>query len=394
MNKQSIYERLGIDPDKAVVREIFEKVINNKHPGAFVNIIPDPINSDYSFTHHVDGDGSKFVQCLLYFLVTGKSDIFKSIVDNALSMNTGDVACAGFVGPYTFVDILNVKMDEKLKKILLLSVACRAFELMELYKKNDINLKFLGGETADLPDQVRSGIFDISINAWTRTEDLITGNVKVGDKIYGFASDGKATWEDEINSGIMSNGLTLGRSALMHEFYDIEHPITKREGSFYDGRFYVNDKPEILTGMTVGEALLSPTRQWAIVIKKLLTYLKKMDCLSLVHGISMNTGGGATKIKNVCKGGICYHKKMPKPPAIFQLIQSESKEEWKDMFKGFNCGVGLDIVGSDNPKLHEALKQTARECNISLYELGFCESAESKKKNEIILETLYGEWRF
>ncbi|MBU0612085.1 hypothetical protein KKA39_00560 [Patescibacteria group bacterium] len=385
---KSKYEEMGVDPHKSNVRKIFGAVVNNDYPGAFVNIVEDPSIIKQVLTQHQDGDGSKSVQRMLHYLETKDETIFRYMVDDALSMNTGDIAAAGFVfGTWVLTDILNVNLGKELKEIVMQSVAIRFQELKELYKKNGFNsFLFLGGETADLKNQITPGtfVFDIGITAWAKKDDLITGNIKPDDKIYGFASDGKAKWEQEPNSGIGSNGLTLARSCLMHQEYNFKYnPVIPN--SFYEGKFKVWDTPQILGRLTVSEALLSPTRQWAIVIHKILSHLKKMNCSHLLHGITMNTGGGATKIKNIGRGGIVYYKQMPKMPPLFELIQEESGETLRGMYETFNCGVGIDLIGKDDPRLHEVLREVSRECGIKLYELGHCEACEGK--NKVILYT-------
>lgn len=391
---QSLYEQLGVDPRKHTVREIFEKLIDNEYPGAFVNIITDPFCPSRVLTQHQDGDGSKFIQRMIHYLENNDKQIFAGMVDDALSMNSSDIAASGFVfGPWIITDVLNLSLPPKIKELVLKVIAIRFLELRELYKEHGFDIKFLGGETADLPDQVRSGVFDISITAWAEKSDLIAGNVQGGDLIFGFPSDGRASWEEADNSGIMSNGLTLARSCLMKKEYNEQYPNLKRDSLFYKGRF---DNNECFSDeMTVGEALLSPTRQWAIVIKELMVLLKEENALPLLHGISINTGGGATKISNIGQGDILYIKDMPPPPPFFRLIQGESGEDWKNMYQTFNCGVGIDIIGADNPVFIEALKRTATKCGLPLYRLGVCQRLLSgSKKNEVQLNTFAGTFYY
>ncbi len=394
---QSIYEQLGIDPSKSSVREIFEKVVDNEYQGAFVNIITDPYCSSRALTMHQDGDGSKFIQRLLHYFESGDETIFAGMVDDALAMNTGDIAASGFVfGPWIITDVLNVNMPRDLKKIVMKAVAARMIELRDLYRQHGFQIKFLGGETADLPDQVRSGVFDIGITAWADKKDLVIGNVQGGDLIFGFPSDGKAVWENQENSGIMSNGLTMARRELMSGDYNDKYPTLKRDGGFYQGDFHYNDSPPELNGMSVSEAILSPTRQWPLVIRKIISILKKADALNMLHGISMNTGGGATKIANIGRGGILYIKNIPTLPPLFSLIQKASKEEWHNMYQSFNCGIGIDIIGSDHPVFIDALKEAAISCNLPLYRLGFCHLIPNgeNSKNQVHLKTPYGDFKY
>ncbi|MEI7620670.1 MAG: hypothetical protein WCJ57_03840 [Candidatus Falkowbacteria bacterium] len=392
-----MYAGLGIDARKQKVREIFEKLNDNECPGAFVNIITDPYCDQRVLTQHQDGDGSKFIQRMIHYLETGDEQVFCGMADDALSMNTGDIAASGFVfGPWIITDVLNLALPKELKEVVMMAVASRLLELKELYSEHGFKIKFLGGETADLPDQVRSGVFDIAITAWADKADLIAGNIQDGDLIFGFPSDGRASWEQTRNSGIMSNGLTLARSCLMSKRYNEKYPNLKRSGKFYKGQFDYNDYPKILNGMSVGEALLSPTRQWAIVIKEIITALKEVDALHMLHGISMNTGGGATKISNLGSGGILYKKVMSTPPPFFHLIKEESSETWKNMFVGLNCGIGIDIVGENNPIFTEALQKVSAKCWLPLHPLGSCQrfSDEPGVDNKVKLTTPFGSFEY
>jgi len=391
----SLYEKLGIDPSKQSVRDIFAKLIDNEYQGAFVNIITDPFCENRVLTQHQDGDGSKFIQRMIHYLETGNEQVFAGMADDALSMNSGDIAASGFVfGPWIITDVLNLNLPSELKKVVMKAVAVRLLELREIYQAHDFNLKFLGGETADLPDQVKSGVFDIAITAWADKSDLVAGNIDAGDIIFGFASDGQAAWEEKPNSGIMSNGLTLARSCLMHTEYNKLYPALKRDGDFYTGKHYFDsDYSGEPNSMTVGEALLSPTRQWAIVIKILISILKEKNSLHMLHGISMNTGGGATKISHVGSGGLIYVKNMPTPPPFFLLIQSESGEKWENMYRSFNCGIGIDVVGENNDIFHDAIAETSRICNVEQYHLGGVVKGEGES-NQVWLSTPFGDFRY
>lgn len=394
MNKISKYKELGIDPGKSNVRKAFMDRIQNDYPNAFVNIVCDPELSNTVFTQHMDGDGSKFVQRALHYFETKDETIFRGAVDDAISMNTGDIAASGFVfGKWVITDVININSLNLPKSLIMEQIGSRISELLNMYRENDFAMTyFLGGETADLPTQVENIVFDVAIYARTKKDDIISGNIKPGDRIFGFASDGKAKWEQFNNSGIMSNGVTLSRVSLMSSDYNNKYPFLSGSKGGYQGKYYINDKPEILNGMTVSEAILSPTRQWAIVIKKIIEKLNNNNKLSLLHGISMNTGGGATKIGHVGRG-IIYKKNMPKVPGIFELIHQESGEEWKEMFTDFNCGVGVDVVGQDDPFMYEVLREVSEETGVALYDLGVCEKNEGKN-NQINLTTQYGNFSY
>lgn len=232
----SQYQNLGVDPHKENVKNIFAKLINNDFPGAFVNIIRDPDKPGQVLTQHQDGDGSKFIQRLLHYYETKDLSVFAGAADDALAMNSGDIAASGFVfGKWLVTDVLNLNLDSKIKEDVMKAIALRFIQLKQIYADYGFNkLFFLGGETADLPDQVRSAVFDVGITAWAEEKDLILGNVRPGDRIYGFASDGRAAWESEENSGLMSNGLTLARNCLMSSCYNEKYPQLKRDGIFIE----------------------------------------------------------------------------------------------------------------------------------------------------------------
>ena len=392
--EKSQYDRLGVDAMKGSVRKVFGSLVDNDFPGAFVNIVRDPDRPGEVFTGHMDGDGSKFIQRVLMFRELGDPAIFRGAADDALSMNTGDIAAAGFVhGLMTMTDILNVNGFNVPKQIIMEQIGDRLAELREMYRDQDFKLYFLGGETADLPHQVQTAAFDVNVHARALEADLILGNVREGDRIWGFVSDGQASWEDEPNSGIMSNGLTLARMVTMDASYTKKHPDLVKQGGAYTGEFLVDSRPVDLGGMTVGEALVSPTRQWAILIKLLLGLLKEKDSLHLLHGITMNTGGGATKVLHLGNGGIIYRKRMPNPPGLFHLIQRVSGESWQNMYQNFNCGIGIgiDIVGDE--RLGEFLEWVIATTCLSMYELGECYSWGGKE-NKVELETPFGVFNY
>jgi phosphoribosylformylglycinamidine cyclo-ligase len=390
--KGSVYEELGIDPHKARVKEIFGAIKRNDFPRAFCNIIYDPEHPAYAVTKHCDGSGSKSIQRCLHYLETGDASIFEDDVLDALSMNTGDVAAGGFVERYYLTDIIAINSARIDKEKVLRGIAIGMAKAIELYKRYGIEIIFLGGETADLPDQTNSYILDMDVFSRTHRSNIIKGDVVPGDTIFGFSSGGQAIWEKEKNSGQMSNGLTLSRIKLMHESYSKKYPFLCRPEKPYQGQHCVKDKKLKGLGMNVSQAILSPTRQWAIVIKLLINELRKKNAFDLLHGISMNTGGGATKIKNIGQG-ITFAKYMPKPLSYFKFIQAETGESWENMFVTYNMGIGLDIVGSNEGGiLGKAIRKVSRLTKIKGYELGKCYPKSGE--NSVVLFTPYGKFNY
>lgn len=388
----SQYEKLGIDPNKENVRQIAQRVIDNDFPGAFVPIVYDPEDSRRVLAFHFDGDGSKFIQRVLNnreSRVESTKNNFAGAADDALSMNTGDLVAAGLVrGPILFGDIFDLNPFKVNKDDALRALVTRLGELREIYRSHGFTIYFMGGETADLPHQIRTAVLNVGVHVRGWARDVIRGNVVPGDKIWGFGSDGQARWETTPNSGIMANGLTHARVTLMHADYTTKHPDLIEDGA-YRGRFLCDDSPPVLGGMTVGEALISPTRQWAIVIKILIDKLKEKRLLRHLHGITMNTGGGATKVLHLGQGGIIFQKSMPLPPPIFRLIKSESREEWVNMFRTYNAGIGIDIIG--NERIEGALREVEEETGVVLHRLGQCLRYQGSV-NRVELDTPFGHF--
>lgn len=391
-NESGHYARLGVDAGKSAVRKVFGALVDNDFPGAFVNIVRHPERTGEVFTSHMDGDGSKMIQRVLNFREHGDPCIFRGAADDALSMNTGDIAAAGFTrGLLSVTDILNVNGFKVPKQIVMQHIGERIAELRDLYRRVGFNIFFLGGETADLPHQVQTIAFDVNVHATAYECDLILGRIKPGDRIWGLASDGKAAWEDTCNSGIMSNGLTLARTCLMSREYTVLHSDLVRQGGTYEGAYRTGDSLPTLGGMTLGTALTSPTRQWAIVLKILFDDLREAGLLHLVHGITMNTGGGATKLLHLGTGGINFQKCMPNPPPLFHIIQREAQETWRNMYETFNCGIGIDIVGDERLAPH--LDALQHKTDVALHTLGACVPSNCNG-NTVTLNTSFGEFVF
>jgi phosphoribosylformylglycinamidine cyclo-ligase len=396
MGEESIYRHLGVDPQKSTIREIFGKIVDNDFPRAFVNIVRDPDFPGYVFTKHPDGDGSKGTQRVLHMLETGDPTVMRGIVDDGFEMNFGDIAASGFVSGKIvitqIVDIFGLGEEAKQQKeVILRQIGLRVAELLDLYRKNGFDICFFtGGETADLPNQVSSMVYNADFYARTQEKNIITGDaVQAGDAIYGFASTGRAAWETEYNFGLMSNGSTQARLFLMSEEYNEKYPRLVGFGKPYQGRFRVTDPFPGREDVTVSQALLSPTRNWSLVIKMIIDKCWERGIFDKIHGISLNTGGGATKIQHVGQG-IIYEKEMPYPPELFELIREESGDDWNNMFESFNCGIGIDVIGENHPELENALVDIAAKTKIRLFPLGYCRKNSNPAKNKIILKTPFG----
>jgi len=384
------YAQLGVVSDKRSVMKIFAKSNRKKvFPHAFCVIHYDKRLKIY-YSMHIDGSGSKSVARLLYFLETGEAGILVYDLFDSASMNTSDVAACGFTEVFMLNNVKAINSKSVDKNALLKAIAIAEQELEELYARFGMDLRIEGGETADLPNQTESYILDASVFTYLQNRSrIIQGNVQPGDGIWGLRSDGQGIGEKEYNFGIMSNGLSFAEDVLLHADYSRIYKFLTPTNPF-KGKYCIDEFiPSV--NATLSKALLSPTRQWPILIKMLLDDLENSGNLYLLHGISMNTGGGATKVRNIGTG-ICYRKRMPEPPPIFQLLQFESHEQWKNMFTTLNCGIGLDIVG--DPKggiLEKAIRKVSQKTNVGWMFLGDC-TKSGLSGNTVKLYTQYGDF--
>lgn len=335
---ESQYSKVGVDIRKKGI-EVFKSSVRSIYPTAFCVVKQDPDFPQYALIAHADSAGSKPVQNYLNFKETGDINSFKGIAQDVVAMNLDDIVCVG-AKPISFVDCIALNKSKVPKEDLLKILNYELMELTDLLRDYGVVLPFDGGETADVPDQIST--LDVSGFMLGRVElsKAITGErIHSGNKIIGIRSGGKARFERKVNSGIMCSGITLARHSLLTGEYEKKYPEIHGSGTIgYYGHFKVEDYADDL-GMTIGEAITSPTRIFAPIILRIINELGPS-----VTGLIHNTGGGQTKCLRLGRG-IRYAKRdPPQPDPIFLLIKKESKESWRDMFQDFNMGVGFEIV--------------------------------------------------
>jgi len=369
--------------------------IENLFPYSFVPVQKDPLSKEWGRVMHSDGAGSKPIQNYLHWKETDNINVFKWIADDVVAMNLDDIFCVTADPAVEFVDYVAINRF-KLPKIEFLKVLNNGFKrVFGILDRYGINISWLGGETAEVSDQLRTVDVAGTARARVKIKDAITGEgVMPGDVIIGLGSYGKAVWEEEKNSGIMSNGLTVARHCLMTSGYVEKYPeIADSETVEYKGKFKTSQYLEEL-GMTVGEALISPTRIFAPVLKLIIEKYGSEN----IHGIVHGTGGGLTKILRIGKE-IHYIKNslLPIPP-IFSLIQRESGRLWQSIFEGLNNGIGIEIVAPK--KLVENIMEDVGKFNIPVSVIGYCEKNKDKEKlstshgNRITIISKYGTFEY
>ena len=370
------YNKRGVSASKEDVYKAVSRLDKGLFPNAFCKIYPDYLSDDPNWCSivHADGAGTKSSLAYLYWKDTGDISVWKGIAQDSIVMNTDDLICAGATGPYLFSSIIN-RNKHLIPAEVLEQIISGTAEFMDLMKAHGIEMHYMGGETADIGDIVRTVSVDSTITCRMKRAGVVKNEIQPNDIIIGLASYGKSNYETEYNSGIGSNGLTSARHDVLHHSYFKKYPETydsqTAEDLLYAGSKKVTDNFEDLP-MNVGKLLLSPTRTYAPVIKKILEKFSEH-----IHGIIHCSGGGQRKVLHyVDKLHIIKDNLFPLPP-VFKLIQQESQTSWKEMFQVFNMGHRMEIYVEE--KMAHSIIDIAASFDIEASIVGRCEAAAEKK---------------
>ena len=362
-------------------------------PQAFCTILPDVLTGDegWCLVQHADGAGSKSAAAYLQYRETGDVEVFKGLAEDAMVMNTDDVLCVGALGPYVCSNTLgrNARRVPLEGLEALLEGFSRAAERLG---KWGVQVHLAGGETADVGDVVQTLLVDVTLTTRLRRSEVIDGQgIRPGDVIVGLASFGQTTYEERYNSGIGSNGLTSARHELLSQQYAAKYPETVDSLTpphlRYNGSFTLADSLPG-TPLSIGQALLSPTRSYLPLIKPLLSQHRE-----LVSGLVHCTGGGQTKCLKLGKNIHYIKHQLFEPPPLFRLIQSESQTSWREMYQVFNMGHRLEVIG--RPEILEVLKKLAKPLQLEVQQIGRCEAvSQGKNRNQLTLSLPSGKETF
>lgn len=387
----NLYSQLGVSSKKEDLHEAIKDVDKGLFPGAFCKIVEDIAGKkDYCSIFHEDGAGTKSSLAYMYYRETGDLSVFNGIVQDAIVMNIDDILCVGATG-----NIFLSNTIARNAKFITGDIISTIIKEYESYSKklSSLGLKIItcGGETEDLGDLVKTLSIFASIFTRMKKEDVIdANNISKSDIIIGLAGFGKASYEDEYNTGIGSNGLTLARhGTLSHDYYkkypECYDQNTDKDLIFF-GRYKLTDMINEIN-LTVGKALLSPTRTYAPVLIEILKNYRKD-----IHGIIHNTGGGQTKSLNFGKN-IKYVKNNLFPlPKIFQIIQQSSETNWKEMYSVFNMGHRLELYCDES--IAKEIINIAKKFDIEGKIIGQCEKSPITDKNIIEIQSEFGSFNY
>ena len=343
MESNERYMLRGVSASKEDVHNAIKNIDNGLYPKAFCKIIPDILGGDPEYCNimHADGAGTKSSLAYAYWKETGDLSVWKGIAQDALIMNIDDLLCVGAVD-----NILVSSTIGRNKNLVPGSVISAIIngtdELLAELRELGVGAYATGGETADVGDLVRTIIVDSTVTCRMKRSDVINNaNIRPGDVIVGLASFGKATYEKEYNGGMGSNGLTSARHDVFGKDIAKKYPETYDhavpEELVYSGGLNLTDK---VAGspLDAGKLVLSPTRTYAPVVKKLLDALRPQ-----IHGMIHCSGGAQTKILHFVENVHVVKDNMFPIPPLFRTIQEQSKTDWKEMYKVFNCGHRFEV---------------------------------------------------
>ena len=383
------YDLRGVSASKEDVHNAIKNVDKGLYPKAFCKIIPDVLGGDPEYCNimHADGAGTKSSLAYAYWSETGDLSVWKGIAQDALIMNIDDLLCVGATD--------NILLSSTIgrNKMLIPGEVIAAIingteELLAELRELGVNIISTGGETADVGDLVRTIIVDSTVTCRMRRADVIdNANISGGDVIVGLASSGLASYEKEYNGGMGSNGLTSARHDVFAKYIAEKYPETFDKNVpdelVYSGAVHLTDSVEGVP-CDAGKLVLSPTRTYAPVIKKLLDAMRPK-----IHGMVHCSGGAQTKImhfveqKHVIKDNL-----FPIPP-LFKLIQEQSGTDWKEMYKVFNMGHRMEIYLA--PEDAQAVIDIAASFGIDAQIVGRVEDAPA---NKLTINSPYGTFEY
>ena len=381
----SLYSKRGVSAQKEEVHAATKDLDQGLFPNAFCKIYPDYLGGDENFVNvmHADGAGTKSILAYLYWKETGDIAVWKGIAQDAIVMNLDDLLCVGITDNIVF----NSTIDRNKHLIpgeVLSQIINGSQELFDTLKTFGVNVHYLGGETADVGDVVRTVAVNGTMTCrWPKNKIISNDKIQAGDVIVGLASDGQATYETAYNSGIGSNGLTSARHDVLSKFYADNFKESYDNGLseevVYIGKNKLTDTVTVsqYPASNIGKLILSPTRTYAPVLKQLLDHH-----FDKIHGLIHCSGGGQTKCMKYLPGNFRIIKdNLFEVPPVFQIIKDNSGSSWREMYEVFNMGCRLEIYCSAADA--SIMIAAAKEFNIGAQVIG---RVEANDKKELIIK--------
>ncbi|WP_086478382.1 AIR synthase related protein [Arenibacter amylolyticus] len=372
------YSQRGVSASKEDVHNAIKNIDKGLFPQAFCKIVPDYLTNDddHCLVMHADGAGTKSSLAYMYWKETGDLSVWKGIAQDALIMNIDDLICVGATDNIMLSSTIG-RNKNLIPGEVLSAIINGTEELISDLEKHGITIRSTGGETADVGDLVRTIIVDSTVTARMKRSDVIdNANIQAGDVIVGLASFGKASYEDEYNGGMGSNGLTSARhdvfAKYLAEKYPESYDASVPEDLVYSGNVKLTDAVPGAP-LDAGKLVLSPTRTYAPIVKKMLSKFNSQD----IHGMIHCSGGAQTKILHFIDDLHIVKDNMFPIPPLFKLIQEQSGTDWKEMYQVFNCGHRLELYV--NPKIAQELIAISESFGVDAQIVGRVAEGAQKK---------------
>jgi phosphoribosylformylglycinamidine cyclo-ligase len=381
----SLYSRRGVSAQKEEVHQATAGLDKGLYPYAFCKVYEDYLGKDRGWINlmHADGAGTKSILAYLYWKETGDLSVWKDIARDAVAMNLDDLLCVGIYDNLLFSSTID-RNKSRIPGEVLREVIEGTQDFFDELKAYSVSITFMGGETADVGDLVRTIAVNGTMTArWPKSGIITNERIAVGDSIVGVSSSGKSLYEKVYNSGIGSNGLTSARHDVLESAYGHYYPETVEplldKDVIYTGKHKLTDLVKTETGeeFPVGKLLLSPTRTYAPVVKDLL-----QSQFEHIHGMIHSSGGGQTKCLKYLPAPMRVVKNnLFKPPVIFDLIRKSSGADDREMYQVFNMGQRLEIY--TDPSAADAIIDQIRAFHMDAQVIGHVEASDKK---ELLIE--------
>jgi len=389
MTTGSRYTRRGVSSSKEDVHNAISGIDKGLFPKAFCKIVPDLLGGDPDYCNimHADGAGTKSSLAYIYWKETGDMSVWKGVAHDAIVMNLDDLICVG-----AYDNILLSSTIGRNKSLIpgevIVAIINGTEEVLAELRQQGISIFSTGGETADVGDLVRTIIIDSTVVARMKREEVVSNHkIREGDVIVGLSSSGRTTYEKVYNSGMGSNGLTSARHDVFENYLAKKYPESfdnsLPDDLVYSGKLKLTDKIKELN-MDTGKLVLSPTRSYGPVIKKVLETMR-----SQINGMIHCSGGGQTKIMHFIDNLHVIKDNLFQTPPLFTIIQEQSGTPWQEMYKVFNMGHRFEIYTNEKAALK--IIDIAASFNLEAKIVGHCESSKQKKLT-IISE--YGTFKY
>ncbi len=377
MAQQNRYNLRGVSASKEDVHKAIKNIDKGLFPKAFCKIVPDYLTNDpdYCLIMHADGAGTKSALAYMYWKETGDISVWKGIAQDALIMNIDDLLCVGATNNILLSSTIG-RNKNLIPGEVISAIINGTEELLDNLKQHGVNIHSTGGETADVGDLVRTIIVDSTVTARIKRNDVIdNANIQAGDVIVGLASFGQATYETEYNGGMGSNGLTSARHDVFAKYLAEKYPesfdAAVPDDLVYSGQTKLTDTVKN-SPIDAGKLVLSPTRTYAPIIKKMLEAHRKD-----IHGMVHCSGGAQTKILHFIDNLHIVKDNLFNLPPLFKLIQEQSGTDWKEMYQVFNMGHRMELYIPKN--IAQELIDISKSFNVDAQIIGRVETSTNKK---------------